>query len=382
MKKIVHIDLNAFFAQVETLKDPSLRGKAIAVGNAQRRGVVATASYEARKSGVHSGMPMSEALILCPGLLVIPGHFHDYERYSKMFFGYLKKRYPLLEQASIDECYIDMTEAIPDGEEEAYLFDLQLALYKATDLKCSIGEGKNKFLAKMGSDLRKPLGLTILSDENIPALLWPLAIEKMFGIGKKTAPRLRELGILTIGDLAKTGSEEVKALLGSSFEYFQGEANGWGDDTIDTSSFDPKSISAERTFSEDTTSYDELRDMIRSCCEDVAGELSGYEKSAVTVELKLRTPDFVTKSHRITLKKPISSAEDLFFAAMTLFDKVYQGQPLRLLGVGCAKVVERKDGEETEGGDITQNAIIEEINKGLSHGGKVFLGSKLKGKKK
>lgn len=379
MKIIVHIDLNAFFVQCETLRDPSLRGKPVAVGYSGRRGVISTASYEARAFGVHSGMPVSSAKIACPNLILVRDHFDLYRQYSNTFFGYLKKRYPVLEKASIDECYIDMTDFITPGKEEEYLFDLQMSLYKATKLKCSIGCGANKFLAKMGSDYKKPLGLTIINQDNIQSILWPLSIDKMFGIGKQTAPRLKELGILTIGDLAQTHNPEVKSLLGNLFDYYQGEANGVGDDFVDNSSWDPKSISAERTFSSDATSYEELADMVRSCCLDIAAELKEYDKSAVTISIKLRTPDFVTKSRSMTLKEPVSTFEALLQAAMSLFDKTYKDQPIRLLGIGCEKVIDNAElrGEKKETKQVSDK-LLDQINSSLTTGGKVYSGKEKK----
>ncbi len=340
MKRICHIDLNQYFVQAELLRDPSLAGKPIAVGHDSKRSVVATASYEARKYKVHSGMPISQARELCPQIIIVEGDYAYYKRLSSQFFGYLKKRYPILEQASIDECYVDMTEQMEGCDDEYdYLFDLQMNLYKSTGLKCSMGLSHNKFLAKMGSDMKKPLGITILRQDNLEEKLWVLPIEDMFGIGKKTAPRLRELGINTIGDLAATRNPEVKKLLGSSFEAYQGNANGYGDDTVEYEERIPKSISAERTFSEDTVAYDELREMIRECCIDISRRLNSYNGSCRTIELKMRTPDFVTRTKRVTLDKPIKTLDEIFTESMAFFDKIYDGSPLRLIGVGLEKLI-------------------------------------------
>lgn len=348
MKDIVHIDLNAFFAQAECLRDKSLVDKPLAVGYDGRRGVVATCSYKAREFGVHSGMPMSMAKELCPQIIIVEGHYEYYRYLSKKFFGYLKKRYPILEQASIDECYIDMTKEIDHEDIHGYLFDLQLALYRSTMLKCSIGYGANKFLAKMGSDYKKPMGLTILTKGKVSKLLWPLPIEKMFGIGIKTAPRLRALGILTIGDLAQTIDPAVRKVLGSSFEYYQGEANGYGDDFVDPSLFDPKSCSAERTFSEDITEYDEIRDMIRICSQEVSRELKKYHKKAKVISIKLRDDTFRTWSRRMTLPHSIQEAGEIFSQAMTIFDRCYADEKLRLIGVGVEKVSPEKEEDDED----------------------------------
>lgn len=372
--RIVHIDLNAFFAQVETLRDPSLKGKPIAIGGDYRRGVLSTASYEARAFGVHSAMSVAEAKHLCPELILIEPHFDFYREYSYRFFGYLQKRFPRMERASIDEAYFDMTDFLRPEREREQLFDLQITLYRVIGLKCSIGCGDNRFTAKMASDLKKPMGLTIVTQENVKELFWPLPIEKMFGIGKKTAPRLRLFGINTIGDLATTNDSRVKKELGSMFSSLKLNAMGYGDDVVNPTARDPKSISAERTFSEDVTDYDELKEMISSCCEQVCGELIRYHKDCLSVSIKLRTPDFVTRSRRAALSVPTSDFSDIVHAALSLFDDFYHNQPIRLVGVGAERIFDRENSsEEKEEGQ----GILPDINASLKQGGKVFFGSEL-----
>lgn len=358
MKTIVHIDLNCFFAQVEMLSDPSLVGKPIAIGNDSKRGVISTSSYEARKCHVYSGMPVSMAKHNCPSLILVTPHYSLYVQYSNRFFGFLKKEYPILEKASIDECYIDMTDKVGLNDCYDYLFDLQMKLYAKTELKCSIGVSDNKFLAKMASDMKKPLGLIKLTRENVPALLWPLKIDSFFGIGKKTAPKLDELGIHTIGDLASTSSKKVKALLGNLFDYFQSEARGYGNDFVDASSFDPKSISAERTFSDDVTSFDELSEMILSCLKDVCDELHRYHKKAICVGIKIRTPDFNTRSKRVSLSSPTDEIDKLYAASVSILDSTYKGQPVRLLGVFVDRVVIEEKKEDS-------HKLVEKFNKAM-----------------
>lgn len=357
MKIILHIDLNAFFAQAEILKNPSLSGKPIAVGYDSRRGVLSTASYEARKFGVTSGMPVSMAKEKCPSLILVASDYHYYSRLSKGFMSYLHRLFPILEQASIDECYVDATGILHDKRLEEELFDLQMSIYRNTQLKCSIGCSYNRFLAKMASDMKKPLGITLIRKSDIPEMIWPLAIKDMFGIGKKTYPRLEAIGIKTIGDLAKTDSQDAKKILGSLFVHYRELANGFGSDELDTAAFDPKSISAERTFKDDVTDFDDVKSMLNTCAFEVYQELVSYGKMSDTVVLKLRNSDFITKSKRKKLDHMISSKEELLMVALNIYETFYQGEPLRLVGLGLEHVIDR-----TETQKIKQTDEVEENN--------------------
>lgn len=348
MKRIAHIDLNCFFVQCEILSDPSLKGKAVAIGRNSQRGVISTSSYEARAFGVNSGMPVSSAKQKCASLILIDGHYPLYVKYSHLFFSFLKERFPILEKASIDECFIDMTQEIKGKDENDFLFDLQMLLYRCTQLKCSIGLSHNRFLAKMASDMKKPLGITILEQEQIPSLLWPLSIEKFYGIGKKTAPRLKEAGILTIGDLAKCDDNKIKDILGSSFYDFKDMANGKGSSFVDNREFNPKSISSERTFLSDEENYDDIASMIHSCCKEITNECHKHKKVSSCVVLKWRTPDFVTKSKRITLNAFTDEMSLFEKAAMSIFDSIYHGQSFRLIGVGLERVTDKEDLKKEE----------------------------------
>lgn len=339
MKKvIVHIDLNAFFVQCEIIENPSLKGKCVAVGHEGARGVISTSSYEARKKGVYSGMPVSMAKRKCKDLIIVPDNFDLYKKKSNLFFSSLRKRFPILEQASIDECYIDMTEETKGHNLHDFLFDLSIALYENTGLKCSIGCGWTKFLAKMGSDYKKPMGLTIFTEDNYKEMLYPLSIDKMFGIGKKTAPKLVELGVNTIGDLNSNQSEAVKSLLGSMYTHYHDLTEGKGSDFVDTSGFDPKSVSAERTFESDEISLDEIEIMIHNCSEEVSKELRKYNKTSNVIGVKIRNTSFVTKSKRMTFVNSVDSVEEIYSYAMKVFDKAYDGKPIRLIGVFAENV--------------------------------------------
>ena len=354
-KIIVHIDLNTFFVQCEILQNPSLKGKAVAVGYDGRRGVISTSSYEARKKGVFSGMPVSTAKKTLPSLILVDCHFELYKKYSKIFFSYLKKKYPIIEMASIDECYIDMSKEAPRENLYEYLFDLQMELYRATELKCSIGVGWNKFLAKMGSDYKKPLGLTIFTRENYKELLYPLSIDKMFGIGKKTAPKLLALGIETIGDLAKNESVAVVNSLGNTYDYYQALLNGRGDDVVSTLAFDPKSISAERTFASDDSSEEELLSMVRTCCLETVNELLKYQKVCQAVGIKIRDSSFNTKSKRISLSSPTDDFDTILMNVNKVFHMLYKGQEVRLIGTFLERVIDKPSARKEKKDDVIKD---------------------------
>lgn len=353
MKIICHIDLNAFFAQVEMNRHPEYKSKPLIVGGPVGRGVVATANYEARKYGIHSAMPVSEANRLCKGLININGDYREYERQSERFFSVVAKTFPLIEMASIDECYVDATEKLKDMNEEQihdFIWDFQMSLLNITDLKCSIGVGLNKFTAKMGSDFKKPLGLTLfLKKGDIEEKIWPLKISAMYGVGSKTAPRLENIGIETIGDLASAGSnEDVRRVLGSSFEWFVYRANGGGSDVLDLSDFDPKSASCDTTFLSDTTDYDEIKNQLIECAKKVGGHIRKHNKVSRTVSIKLRNDRFETRTKRMTLSDYIDDDENIIFAVLKLFDNFYKDEPLRLVGCSVEGCIDNDDDETRE----------------------------------
>lgn len=336
----MHIDLNAFFATAEVIRNPALANKPLVVGGTGRRGVVSTASYEARALGIHSAMPTYMAERLCPGLIVIFPDFKLYSRLSNEFFNFVRHYSPIVEVASIDECYVDMSEALKGVKNPVEFFEkLQADLYKKTNLKCSIGIGPTKFLAKMASDYKKPMGLTIFRRRDLSNNLWKLPISAMYGIGKKTYPRLEKLGIKTIGDLALTESEEVKQLLGKFYFTVKEWANGLGSDEVRTEQEDPKSIGNSRTLMADTDDYDEIREMITFLCQEVSERARSEKMLGTTIQLILKNSDFTSINRSVTVDKPTNDLGIIYLEVMRLFDKNYRGQLLRLVGVTLANLV-------------------------------------------
>jgi len=334
-KIILHIDLNAFFAACEVLKNPSLKGKPLVVGGAGRRGIVSTASYEARKYGIHSAMPTYKALQLCPDLIIVEGDFSLYRHYSSLFFNFIKENFsPIMEVASIDECYVDATLILKDDPSPLQrIKDLQMTLLKELGLSCSIGVAPTKFLAKMASNAKKPLGMTVYRRRDLKNNLWLLSIDEMYGIGKKTAPRLKALGIKTIGDLAHNTSEDVKNLLGKSYYTFYDWANGYGSDTVLVEEDDPKSIGNSQTFLFDTDDYDEITALFKELSASVAKRAERENKVGLTIQIVIRYYNFETVNRSVTLTKPTNAQLTIFYEAMKLFDRNYRDEPIRLLGV-------------------------------------------------
>lgn len=329
-----HIDLNAFYANAECLLDPMLRGKPLAVSGQTRRSVVSTASYEARAYGVHSAMPIAEAKNLCRDLVVVAPHFNYYEELSNEFIAIVRSYTSIVEQASIDECYADMTDAIFRFPRPLDLaFQLQHRVRDELGLPCSIGIGPNLFLAKMASDMKKPMGITVLRIREVPQKLWPLKIADMRGVGKKTLPFLEELGIRTIGDLAQwKDPEQLRGIFGKNTEQMIARANGHDDRQIELET-DPKSMGVSETFLEDVTDYDELRGMIRTLSRRLSKRLAEVRKTGSLVSIRIRYSDFSNADRSMHVDHPIWKADDLFEQGIRLFNENWEQDPIRLLGL-------------------------------------------------
>ena len=346
-KIIVHIDLNAFFVRCEEIKNPSLEGKPVIIGHVGRGGIVSTCSYAAREYGVRSGMPTYEALLKCKNAIVLGVDFHFYHEKSKQFFAFLKNYTNLIEPASVDECFCDFTNVLKDVKEPlVFLRNMQKDLYKETGLKCSIGVAPTKFLAKMASDMKKPLGLTVIRKRDAKKMLAPLQIEDFFGIGKKTSPHLRALGINTIGDLIKRIDEEdpeTKRVLGKFYYVISDWINGKGDDTINTEPFDPKSVGHSTTLFSDAVSIEELEKPLRELSEEVARDAQKSGKKGKTVQLVLKDNEFKVINRSKRLSELSNSFDDIFNTALELLKENYDGRPTRLIGVTLQQLKNPKE---------------------------------------
>ena len=333
---IVHIDLNAFFARCEEIKNPALENKPVAIGHEGRGGIVSTCSYAARKYGVSSAMPMFKAKALCPQLIILPVDYHFYISMSKTFMDFIRRYTKIVEAASVDECFADFTDAIKGIKDAVAFFrKLQEDLYKETKLKCSIGVSTTKFLAKMASDYQKPMGLTIIRKRDITKIIFPLKIESMFGIGKKTSPRLRSVGINTIGELYQAITEErqdVKDILGKMFYVAKDWLEGKGSDEIETEHEDPKSIGNSTTFPFDTDSPAVIKKYLFDLSKEVSYRAKKEDRIGYTIQIVVKEAQIganasfksYNKSH--TLSNPINDADTIYKTACELFDKNFSGK--------------------------------------------------------
>ena len=341
---ILHVDMNSFYASVEMAFDPSLKGKPLAIaGNPEeRRGIIVTCSYEARKYGVKTTMPLWEAKKLCPQLIIMRPNFERYRAASIGMFEILGQYSDLVEPVSIDEGYVDITDSQEYGSPVQIAETIQKRIYEQLDLPCSIGIAPNKFLAKMASDMKKPLGITILRKRDVPRILWPLEVEEMHGVGKKTGEKLRSFGIQTIGDLAKADSIQLKAKLGINGPRLKEKANGEDRRRVDPeAAAEFKSVGNSTTLPRDTTNQQELFTVFAGLAEKVSVRLKRKKVLATSISIMIRYKDRKTITRSKQLDQPIVQVEEIANQAKALFRKHWNGNAVRLLGITGGDLVEQ-----------------------------------------
>jgi len=330
---IIHVDMDAFFASIEVLDRPELCGKPVVVGGGVSRGVVSAASYEARKFGVHSAMPMAQALRLCPQAVVMPVRMERYHGISQRIMMLLAARTPLLEQVSVDEAYLDMTGCLSANQTpEAAAREMQAEISAATGLTCSVGVAAGKAIAKMASDLRKPNGLVVVPPGEEAAFLAPLTIGKLRGVGEATERKLRDLGITTIGDLARLPQEFLVSKFGVAGRDLHALARGMDDSPV-VPERQAKSIGRETTFLTDISDHALLERTLLELSEDVSHSLRRHGLLARGVTLKLRYDDFHTITRAHTLSEPSELTDPIYRTALHLLCQAKSARPIRLIGV-------------------------------------------------
>ena len=336
---ILHVDMDAFFAAVEQRDHEAYRGRPLVVGGMGPRGVVSTASYEARAFGVHSAMPMAEARRRAPDAIFLPGDFPRYRAASKEIFQILSRFSPLVEPLSIDEGFLDLTgmeRLMPDGL-FAYGQSLKDAIRQETGLIASVGIAPNKFLAKLASDLEKPDGLTLLREEDIPRRVWPLPAKRIWGVGEKTNGRLAVFGYRTIGAIARADLKKLSQEVGDRLaRHLHDLAQGRDDRPVEPVRT-AQSIGREITFPQDLRTSEDAKKALLQLSEEVGWRLRRAGQRAHTVHLKLRLGDFSTFTRQRTFDVPLCYDEDLYEAVCALFDALRRPPGgIRLLGLSAS----------------------------------------------
>jgi DNA polymerase IV len=339
---VLHLDMDAFYAAVEMREIPGLAGQPLIIGHRGRRGVVSTCSYEARAFGVRSAMPSVTAERLCPGAVWLPGRMALYVQVSRRIRAILEQAAPVVEPLSIDEAFLDVTGLAGSLEEGTGIARrLKERIKRDERLTASVGIAPNKFLAKLASDLEKPDGLVVFRREDIPSRLWPLPVERLWGVGPKAAERLRRGAIRTVGEVDRASEDALRTLVGAGLAaHVKALARGEDDRPVHADR-EAKSISEERTYGEDLRDAGEIDHALLARAEGVARELRREGLVARTVHIKVRTGDFTTWTRALTMRDPTDLAEALVRAAREMYRNRIDlaGKGVRLLGLGVSGLV-------------------------------------------
>ena len=348
-RQIIHVDMDAFYASVEQLDNPDLIGKAVIVGgDPKQRGVVSAASYEARKFGVHSAMPMSQAIRLCPNAIVLPVRMKRYAELSQQIHVIFQKFTPEIEPISLDEAFLDVTGSLQlFGSAEEIGSDIKHHINEQLGLVASVGIAPNKFLAKLASDLDKPDGFVVITEENKQQILNPLPVSRIWGVGKVTEKALKSKGINTIKQLREAPPEVLHSIFGDQTPHMLRLVQGIDHRKVE-SSREAKSISSEQTFATDITDKEVLLGVLLNQVEDVAQRLRTNDLEAKTITLKLRYDDFRTVTRSNTFNHPTNTTKTLWQKAKEVFLKWHKKSAgaLRLLGFGASGLQKAGTGQQ------------------------------------
>ena len=347
---VLHVDMDAFYASVEAREDPSLAGRPLIVGHKGARGVVLTCSYEARRSGVRSAMPSVTAMRLCPDAVWLRARMDLYSRVSRRIHRIFRDVTPVVEALSIDEAFLDFTGLAANLEEgRKAARRIKDRIHAEEGLTASVGVAPNKFLAKVASDMEKPDGLVVLAHEDLPHRFWPLPVETLWGIGPRTAARLRAASVLTVGDVLRVSEEHLAGVIGPHGAARMRSLAAGEDHRRVIPVRRAKSISEERTYGRNLIKWDDIDREILARSVDVARRLRRQGLVARTVNLKVRAPDFTTWTRSKTLTEPTDLAGPIVATARELFPKVPLGRKgVRLLGVGVSGIVKPERAGQAE----------------------------------
>lgn len=340
VRAILHVDMDAFYASVEQRDRPELRGKPLIVGGVSGRGVVAAASYEVRKFGVRSAMPIRRALELCPDAICVRPRMSRYAEVSSQVFSVFHEFTPLVEGLSLDEAYLDVTGSRAlKGDAVQIAGDIKRRILECTSLTSSVGVASNKLVAKIASDLQKPDGLTVVPDDRVHQVLDPLPVKRLPGLGRKLGEQVTKRGLTTLGELRRADEVVLRSLFGRHWQHWRDRASGL-DDRVVVPDHDEKSVSNEHTFSEDLHDISMMKAELSALADKVSARLRSKELKAVCIGIKIRLHDFTTLTRQCTLAAPTSESRVIAERALALFDtwlKTYRRPRIRLLGVSSSE---------------------------------------------
>lgn len=334
MRCILHVDMDAFFAAVELQRHPELRGKPLIIGgkgNPMQRGVVSTASYEARKFRVHSGMPLRTALAHCPNAVFLPVDYPTYTTISKKIKTILNSFSDVMEDAGIDEAFLDLSAECKSAETIANC--IKQRIREKTGLTCSIGLAPNKLLAKIASDMEKPDGFTVVKESDIEIRIWPLGVRTLWGVGPKAEEKLASLGVTCIGHLAQLPKKTLITHFGQAHGLYLHRASRGIDDSPIVTQREPKSLSRETTFQTDVDDWDSIERTVIHLTKEVITRMRKREYRGRNITVKLRFADFDTHTHAITLATQTDNFEMIQSAVMKCLHRFALVKPVRLIGV-------------------------------------------------